>query len=151
MVDNPGLPIKKVTWSKVESLCESIAKWTTLLKAPPIRIITTVPRGGLVPAALLAHLLDIPDIRPNVLHLVLDNPDNLLDKSVLWVDDIFDSGKTLRKSKEILGDLEKRGVRVAYVALLSKLSMQTLEKHGAWAPDFIDKNVWVQYPWEVKA
>ncbi|MDX1597002.1 MAG: phosphoribosyltransferase [Nitrosopumilaceae archaeon] len=76
---------EKVGWTKIESLTTILAKKLSNTKFSSI---STISRGGLVPARLLAD------------HLAIDKI--LVDKDTipinsLFVDDIYDSGDTFRK------------------------------------------------------
>jgi len=78
--------MKKVVigWRTFDIACIKIAEWA---KEKGFKNVYGIPRGGLVVAIKLSHLLDIP--------LTFR-----LSKNTLVVDDIVDSGKTLRKYKK---------------------------------------------------
>jgi hypoxanthine phosphoribosyltransferase len=74
-------------WSEIES---AIAKLVERIAAKKLqfRTISTISRGGLVPARLMADRLNINQI--------LVDPESVPTDS-LFVDDIYDSGETFRK------------------------------------------------------
>ena len=74
-------------WSEIES---AITKLVEKLAAKKLqfRTISTISRGGLVPARLMADRLGIKQI--------LVDPESVPSDS-LFVDDIYDSGETFRK------------------------------------------------------
>jgi hypoxanthine phosphoribosyltransferase len=74
-------------WSEIES---AITKLVEKLAAKKLqfRTISTISRGGLVPARLMADRLNIKQI--------LVDPESIPSDS-LFVDDIYDSGETFRK------------------------------------------------------
>lgn len=74
-------------WSEIES---AITKMVEKLAAKKIqfRTISTISRGGLVPARLMADRLNIKQI--------LVDPESVPADS-LFIDDIYDSGETFRK------------------------------------------------------
>ncbi|MGB6462798.1 MAG: phosphoribosyltransferase [Nitrosotalea sp.] len=76
-----------LTWSDVETDVKILAK---KIKNTGFRFdeIATVSRGGLIPARLLADQLDIKSI-------LVDK--NKISAKTLFVDDIYDSGKTFKK------------------------------------------------------
>jgi uncharacterized protein len=76
-----------LTWSDIETDVEILAK---KIKNTGFKFdkIATMSRGGLVPARLLADQLDIKSI-------LVDK--NKMPAKTLFVDDIYDSGKTFRK------------------------------------------------------
>lgn len=65
-------------WGWFDWQIESISKKVRA----PVSGVFGVPRGGLVPAVALSHRLGVP---------FLDAPND----SMLWIDDIVDSGRTL--------------------------------------------------------
>jgi hypothetical protein len=87
-----------------------------------------VPRGGLVPAVILSHVLDIPIIPIKDIHYGF---------TVLLIDDIADSGKTL----ETYSCLSYIKTAVVYYKPRSKI-----------VPDFygcsIVDHCWVKFPYE---
>ena len=88
-----------------------------------------VPRGGLVLAVVLSHRLDVP---------LVTIEDVVANGKTLVVDDISDSGKTLKR----FGPL---GVCTATIHVVPG----TLFVPDVWALER-PKSSWVVYPWEVK-
>ena len=73
-----------VSWSEIENTVQVISK-KILKSSKDFSSITTISRGGLIPSRLLADLLGIEKI-------FVDQ--NTISSDSLFVDDIFDSGKT---------------------------------------------------------
>ena len=101
----------------VEDLCNTIASSGVQIKS-----ITGIERGGLIPAVMISHKLSIPYVAK-------------INKDTLVVDDICDTGETLKKS----------------------IAMYTATLHykptAVFTPDFYAKEVgteWIVYPWERK-
>ena len=101
----------------VEDLCDTIAS-----SGAEITSITGVKRGGLIPAVMISHKLNIPYV-------------DRINKDTLVVDDICDTGETLKNS----------------------IAMYTATLHykptAGFTPDFYAKEVgteWIVYPWERK-
>jgi hypoxanthine phosphoribosyltransferase len=101
----------------VEDLCDTIAS-----SGAEITSITGIKRGGLIPAVMISHKLNIPYV-------------DRINKDTLVVDDICDTGETLKKS----------------------IAMYTATLHykptAGFTPDFYAKEVgteWIVYPWERK-
>ena len=73
-----------IEWSEVHELvnilCERIP-----IDAPLADSIHGLPRGGLIPAVIISHQLDMPYI-------------DTINKNTLVIDDICDTGKTLNES-----------------------------------------------------
>ncbi|MBA4452404.1 MAG: phosphoribosyltransferase [Nitrosopumilaceae archaeon] len=78
---------QKVTWSEVERLIKVLAEKITSLDRD-FSSITTISRGGLVPARLLADHLGIDSIIVDAKKIASDS---------IFVDDIYDSGTTFKK------------------------------------------------------
>ena len=101
----------------VEDLCNTIAT-----SGAQIKSVTGIERGGLIPAVMISHKLGIPYVAK-------------INKDTLVVDDICDTGETLKKS----------------------IAMYTATLHykptAIFTPDFYAKEVgteWIVYPWERK-
>ena len=110
-----------ITWEEIDKLIHSLAK-KIIDELPEIDSITGIARGGLIPAVLLSHKLNIPYIeviRPNT----------------LVVDDICDSGKTIANS-----------VGVYTATLYTKPS--AIEQPTIWGEQIINENQWLHFPWE---
>jgi hypoxanthine phosphoribosyltransferase len=78
---------QKVTWSEVERLMKVLAEKISSLERD-FSSITTISRGGLVPARLLADHLGIDSIIVDAKKIASDS---------IFVDDIYDSGTTFKK------------------------------------------------------
>lgn len=78
---------QNVTWTDIERLTKLLSK-KILESSKRFSSISTVSRGGLIPARLLADHLGIDTI-------LVDK--NKISSDSLFVDDIYDSGKTFKK------------------------------------------------------
>ena len=76
--------IQKVNWNDIEEIIKKLSKSILKLNRS-FSSITTISRGGLIPSRLIADALNIKKIYVD--------QDNISSDS-LFVDDIFDSGKT---------------------------------------------------------
>ncbi len=76
-----------ITWARVEKLSNTL--WQNLdKKTTKFHSISTISRGGLVPARLMADIMGIDEI-------LVDK--NQIPADSLFVDDIYDSGDTFKK------------------------------------------------------
>lgn len=80
---------KNISWKKIEQGVDILEKRLRPLKAT-IKNIYGVPRGGLVPATILSHRLNVP--------LVIDQ--RSISKNTVIVDEIIDSGETAKNFTE---------------------------------------------------
>ena len=90
-----------------------------------------LPRGGLIPAVLLSHRLGIPFISQANLSDITGN--------VLIVDDICDTGRTLKRFK-----FENN----IYTAALHWKQSSEYQPNYFW--EIAYENEWIVYPWENK-
>ena len=118
--------------------------------------IVAVERGGLIPARILSDLFE----NPNLVTLRIEcyvgahqtKPTPILKKQlsecvrgkrVLLVDDIADTGKSLKLAKE---HVEESGAKEVRVATLFRKSWSIM------SPDYCAKETssWVVFPWDIK-
>ena len=78
---------QNITWSDIEKLVKLLSK-NVLALSKDFSSISTISRGGLVPARLLADHMGIDTI-------LVDK--NKIPSDSLFVDDIYDSGNTFKK------------------------------------------------------
>ena len=111
--------IRYFTWDEFDKSIEQISKQCNYLKFAGVY---GVPRGGLCLAVALSHKLKI-----NLL------PEPI--KNTLIVDDVYETGITLNRYKDIEGAM--------FFVLFSKF------KPTWWNTVFIsEKSEWIVFPWE---
>jgi len=142
------------SWEEIHELCIKLADRIMESGYDP-DVIVAVARGGWIPARLLSDLLEIPEIatvrveyyvgiyetksKPQITQpLQVD----IEGKKVLLVDDIADSGKSLRLVKEHL--LERRASEVRIATLYFK-------PWSVVVPDYFirETDAWVCFPHEI--
>ena len=142
------------TWNQIyEMLLDQAEK---IRKTYIPNVIIAVARGGLIPARILTDLLETPqvatiriefyaDIAQPSIQPILKQPLTVPvnGKKVLIVDDISDSGQSLKVAKQHL--TEKGALEVKIATLYAKPATLTV-------PDFVEKTAdrWVVFPWEIK-
>lgn len=121
-----------VSWTRIESLikvlCKKIKKSSTEFHS-----ISTISRGGLVPARLIADRLGINEI-------LVDK--NEIPSDSLFVDDIYDSGDTFKKV--ILKT--KNPSNLVYATLFARKGKK-FPKQLIYATQ-TQGNEYVVYPWD---
>jgi len=150
------LEFYKVDWKDIEGICFALANRIEDDSYQPTYIVAIL-RGGMVPATILGDFLNIRrfyfiDIKfyrkigetesvPRIVKSDLD--EEIKDSNVLLVDDIADSGRTLKVALEHVYTFKPKSVRVL---TLFKKSRSII------TPDYfhevIDK--WVVFPWEIR-
>jgi hypoxanthine phosphoribosyltransferase len=114
-----------VEWSSIDQATNILA---SLIKDSQLNIthIMGLPRGGMVPAVMLSHKLNIPFFGTGM----------ILNKNILVVDDICDTGETLNR-------LKQSGCLTASIHFKSTATVR---------PDFwygiVGEEDWIVYPWE---
>lgn len=113
------------TWAQFDEDCRKITAWA---KGCNLKNIFGIPRGGLMVGVRLSHLLNLP--------IILDVKD--ITEMTLVVDDISDSGKTLKALQTKIGNLP-----VTVATLFCK-------RESTFIPAFFcrEKTKWVVFPWE---
>ena len=87
-----------------------------------------LPRGGLIPAVILSHKLNIP---------YQDNDNDYINGNILLVDDICDTGETLYQYREY--------PQIYTVTIHYKKS--AMIQPSFWWKE-VNDNEWIVYPWE---
>jgi hypoxanthine phosphoribosyltransferase len=117
-----------LTWEDIENQITDLAEQISKSQENIIAIYG-LPRGGLIPAVLLSHKLGVKYVNEWPLIKYLYHPDN-----VLIVDDICDSGKTLKEyNNHPTATLHYKSLAVTKPTFYS---------------DIAEEDVWILYPWE---
>ena len=143
------------TWNQIYDMFLSQAHTIQSQKFKP-DIIVGIARGGLIPACILADLLGTPeltfiqiefytDINQTRMEPVLKQKlaTQLTGRKTLLVDDIVDSGQSLRLAKT---HLKQQNALEIKTATLYQKPQSTI------VPNFYEKqtNSWVVFPWDTK-
>ena len=117
-------------WRDIEEAVEKLA--TNIINSKiEIAAVGGLPRGGLIPAVMLSHKLTIPFVSQANAGGILGN--------ILIVDDICDTGKTLKRFK-----YESN----IYIVTLHYKTSAIIEPNFWWK--LAGENEWIVYPWEQK-
>lgn len=116
-------------WTDIQLECEAIAK---LVKESGIVVkqVFGLPRGGLIPAVILSHLLNVP--------LVVTKEQCRTD--VLIVDDICDTGETFKNLVEHF-----KGMRYSTAVVVQ---LPGADFHPTFVGRAVSAHDWVEFPWE---
>lgn len=119
-----GYITKKVTWEDIERSVNSLSSRLYLMvEFKHIDSVYGVPRGGVIPAIMLSHRLDLE---------YLNEPK----EKTLVIDDIYDTGRTMKSYKN------------NYTAALYWREGNIF--CPLYYVDEIEKGVWLEFPWERK-
>ena len=123
---------ERISWSQIEKLTQSLAQ--KIIKTnQSFSSISTISRGGLVPARLLADYLSIDKI--------LVDKDRIPVNS-LFVDDIYDSGDTFRKILSKVDDPQNLVFVTLFARKGKKYPKQLIFAKKTHATEYII------YPWD---
>ena len=124
--------MQEVNWNDIEDIIKKLSKNILQLNRT-FSSITTVSRGGLIPSRLIADALDIKKIYVD--------QDNISSDS-LFVDDIFDSGKTFNN---IFLHVDN-GSKFIFATLYARRGMKYPEQLIYGEKTFDDS--YVVFPWD---
>ena len=126
------IPTQDVSWTNIESLVEKLSE-NILKLSRNFSSITTLSRGGLVPSRLLADSLGLKKI-------FVDQP--IVSSDSLFVDDIFDTGKTFDNVFSCVDDQSK----FIFATLFARRGTQYPEQliYGEKTLD----NSYLVFPWD---
>lgn len=138
------------TYDQIHDACKDMAR-AIAERQYSFDVIVGLARGGMLPTLIMSHILDCPVFVPNYSSKsgVGDNRnhDNILPfihgKSILLVDDISDTGKTLQEVRDFYTPHNNIKTLVLYYK----------EQEGVRVPDFYWQKIptdspWIFYPWE---
>ena len=151
MAKNTAIKFLRITWNDFEDDCINLSK---KIKDIKIDKIIAISRGGLVASRILSDLLTVKishisissykNLQQDKEPLISDVPQgNLKGKILLIVDDVSDSGKTLKRAIKYFKDLNVQKVYTATAYI---------KPHTIQIPDFWIKKTtsWIIFPYEIK-
>ena len=136
-----------VTWDQVHQCTEFLAK---VIEHQNYDAIIGVQRGGLIPAVLLSHKLNMPmhTIQFSLRDLKQVGDIDLPKKGTyLVVDDINDTGETFSQLQD---KFNQDGLTVKYAVLHNNVPSKFTVDHYALEIDKSKDPAWIVYPWESK-
>ncbi len=143
-----------VSWEKVEEACFNLSRKVELSEYRP-EIIVAISRGGLIPARLIADYLGVPELTSMQIQfykgmeeaiprpiIIQDISTSVREKNILIVDDVVDTGRSMKAAYE---HLKKRGAYAFRLAVLYKKPWSLIK------PDYFvyETDFWIIFPWEV--
>jgi hypoxanthine phosphoribosyltransferase len=139
-------------WSKVDE-----AIWTLtdhVRKEYNVDLIVGIARGGLIPAVRMSHIMDnllmrVMDVKfytdvekhTELPEITVPLNEPVKGKNVLIVDDVADTGKTLKVVRE---DIINKGASDVRIAVIAKKPQSIVD------PDYyiFQTDKWIIFPWE---
>ena len=140
------------SWQDIETMCTNIVKQMYADNYKPDYIVG-ITRGGNIPATIISNMLDIPC---EAIKVSFRNDDRVeknhwlstLDKKILIVDDINDTGATFNWIWKDW-DLSKKDHKVKFAVLTDNMG-STFEEvnYSVHEVNKTEEDVWLVYPWE---
>lgn len=140
-----------ITWNQYHTLARKLAI-SILSQSPPVNAIVAISRGGLTLGHVLSDFLRIPistvsiqsytDIQTQgEITITAKLPTPIRGKNVLLVDDVSDSGKTLKRAVSYLRKLGPADITTATMFY---------KPHSLYRPDIYAKltTKWILFPYE---
>ncbi|MEM2909559.1 MAG: phosphoribosyltransferase [Nitrososphaerota archaeon] len=142
-----------LSWSDIEMLVDKLAERISSRYEP--NMLVGILRGGAIVASMLSDVLDMREVytigcrsyvgvekKETVFiyqHLSLNS---LRDKDVLIVDDVADTGETMKHIVQYVKSLYPKSIKTATLHI---------KPHTSFLPDFYVENVnaWIVYPWGI--
>lgn len=142
------------TYNDIAAACKHIAEFIHFNASAigKVNTIVGLSRGGLTPAVELSNIMNIPMVAIHYSskvgkgdkHHTNELPD-FKGKSILLVDDICDSGNTL---KELHEEYQSRGYNVFSAVIYHKTQADQIYTPDVWAINISQNFGWVVFPWE---
>lgn len=153
--------MKKIyyNWDHINTACNDLFKEINDDGFKPDLIIG-LTRGGLVPATVLSHKFDVPmdtikiSLRDHISKGGIYKDYGIPQANILIVDDINDTGATIKYLKEIWEyslmtkwpELWHKKIRFA--TIVDNVSSQTKVDYRYVTINKAEEDVWIVYPWE---
>ena len=125
---------KYLDWSDIEFAVERLAI-NIINSKIEIAAVGGLPRGGLIPAVLLSHKMNIPFVSQANVKLITGN--------ILIVDDICDTGNTFNIIRDIYGN--EKHLEFEFASLFVKDSKSHLVDYYGLS---VSDGIWLDFPWE---
>ena len=119
-----------LSWKWVEKQLDEIGDRLDILDK--IEFVTGIPRGGLIPAVMMSHAFNFKYISYSSAKLLPKD----IRKNVICIDDISDTGHTLKEAVELKFITSTLAMRVGSVAMP--------RLYG----ELITDQRWLVFPWE---
>jgi hypoxanthine phosphoribosyltransferase len=122
-----------ISWSEIDKLLDDIERQIKD-SGEKFEMIAGVTRGGLVPAVMLSHRLELPMMAITTEDAIL--PISLAKKTLI-VDEIYDTGKTIKGLKQV-------NPMTQFAVLYHNVGLDPLEFYGKK----MRLDNWLVFPWE---
>ena len=135
-----------ITWQDVQIVANELAR---KLNGEHYDVVIGINRGGLIPARLIAELIDVKNIDIIDMKMFVKEIFDRFEKyeRILIVDDINDTGETFMKIRGMLEDNKMNNPKLIRVASLFKRYNSKFE--NSLEGEIVTDNKWLIFPWEM--
>jgi uncharacterized protein len=156
--------VRTYSWNEMEHLCHALADKITASSFEP-EVIIGIIRGGCFPALLLSHRFQIRELytinvsttvddsvrairNVPIVHSISGLP-SLSSRRVLLVDDVTNTGSTLRTAKHVIENLNPALLKIACPVWDTVAG--SAQAQSMCIADFVvdEIHAWAKFPWEV--
>lgn len=149
-----------LTWNHIEKLCDSVVQQVIRSGFKPHAILA-ISRGGVIPATLITHQLQITpfyavqltsytsDGKQTPVKVLSGQNFPYFDKGVkvLIIDEICDSGKTIEFLQSVYpNQIENGDYRIA--TLITKTHKTPKHLWPTYTANNVKEPAWIMFPWE---
>ena len=132
---------KDMSWALMEAFCRHLVSSINECSIN-FKYITGIPRGGLIPAVFLSHHLNLKFVE---YHEILST--NFVVKDLLIVDEVYDTGTTLKNKMKELELIKRIDFETIGIAVISKKIVYE-GKFKFFFAEKVPKDIHIIYPWE---
>lgn len=147
---------REVSWEEIENHSRTLAD-KIIKNNLKYDVILGIGRGGLVPAVILSHQVGIPlvpvnwqtrDGKYDVENYSILNRVTEFNTRILIVDDINDTGKTLREIVEATNEVIRKASRSCEVDCVTIYQKPSTTFINNVYVEEVEDNDWIVFPWE---
>jgi len=132
-MDNKPKPKQYISWGQIDKAIDIMLKQIKAVDKQ-YEMVVGITRGGLIPAVILSHKLDLPMMAMPKEHVL--PPETA--KNVLIVDEIYDTGATINLIKQHHPNTD-------FAVLYHNLNLPRLNYYG----HIKRLDHWLVFPWEM--
>jgi hypoxanthine phosphoribosyltransferase len=150
-----------VTWEEIVSICETICKDLTEEGDTNITSIIGISRGGLIPATIIAQMLNVKNVYSVGVRSYMDNGryDTRLKEPMIYQDITNSQIKSINKNEGItllVDDISDQGTTLKYIANRYKFDncrcvSLFMKASTCFIPRYrgVISMKWIVFPWEL--
>lgn len=155
----------KLSWNSIDGIIVEEVKKIAMSRKPDI--IVAIKRGGLIPAVMISHAINVREILPIDIRVTVDDSINsdkiepqiiesqeiftIKGKNILLVDDIIGSGATYKAAMDYLKKYLPLSIQ-SFICVVNKNNWRKYNndlEYMEFGDIGIEVSGWVEFPWEI--